>query len=78
VGPILDTTSLLREIEEMFRSIETIVPHPDLVDRWRLRRHLRHFSLLRGGAADDPEAQPPRPFHPLPFNPLGDPSPPAA
>jgi len=71
VGPTLDTTATLREIEEMFRSIETIMPHPDLIDRWRLRRHLRHFSLIRGGASDDPEAQPPRPFHPLPFNPSG-------
>ena len=72
VGPTMDMSPLLRELEEARSNWTVPLPCPSLIDRLRLRRHLRHFSLIHGDAADDPEAQLP------PFNPLPEPSPPAA
>ena len=78
VGPTMDLSSLLGEIEEARSNWIVPLPCPSLIDRLRLRRHLRRFSLIHGDAANDREAQSPRPFNPRPFSPPGDPSPPAA
>jgi len=65
VGPTLDMSSLIPEIEEA-RSSQTVPPpRPGLVDRLRLRRHQRHFHVIRGAvASDDPGVKPLRPAHP--------------
>jgi hypothetical protein len=52
VGPTLDISSFIREIEEA-RSSQTVPPpRPGLVDRLRLRRHQRHFRLIQGTRDD--------------------------
>jgi hypothetical protein len=65
VGPTLDMSWFIREIEEA-RSSQTVPPpRPGLVDRLRLLRHQRHFHVIRGAAAsDDPGVKPLRPAHP--------------
>jgi hypothetical protein len=65
VGPTMDTTSLLREMQEALRLSETMPPRPGLIERWRLRSHRRHFLVIRGAGDDYPEeVQPPRPAGP--------------
>ena len=65
VGPTIDLSSLLRASEEARSSQTEPPPRRGLIDRLRLRRHLRHFSVIRGdGSGDDPEVPPPVPLHP--------------
>jgi hypothetical protein len=53
VGPTLDTAPLLLEMEEFFgQDSSERLWRPGLVDRWRLRRHSRHFRLIQGTRDD--------------------------
>jgi hypothetical protein len=74
VGPTLDTTPLFLEMEEFFGQDSSEPPwRPGLLDRWGLRKHRRHFRLIRGGEEDDPGVPPSGPARPF-----GGSSPPAA
>ena len=52
LGAVLDTSPVLREMEE-FRASQTNKPwRPGPLDRLRLRRHSRHFRLIQGTRDD--------------------------
>ena len=52
VGPTLDMSWFIREIEEARSRRILPPPRPGLVDRLRLRRHQRHFRLIQGTRDD--------------------------